>query len=150
MELLDPMANTIQIKFFNSETKPTDLFFFEELQDSAVPLALQFQRCPSQGFAPIYEAGSGHNKCIKQLYWKLWLSDSGVLPNVDIHENFAGPDADINSGDVESFKLGRNEDVQASMDFATVTCWEGNAYPILAHVILEMHLGGHKIYISSY
>lgn len=36
---------------FNPETKLIDLTLFEERQDVAVPLSLQFQYCPSQGFA---------------------------------------------------------------------------------------------------
>ena len=58
-----------------------------------------------------------------------------MLPNIDIHENFVGPDAAINSSDVERFcavagnqgefyKVARNEDVLALMDFAIVTRWK--------------------------
>jgi fatty acid synthase subunit beta len=52
---------------FNPETKLIDLTLFEEHQDVAVPLsqALQFQYCPSQGFAPIHEIASGRNERIK-------------------------------------------------------------------------------------
>jgi fatty acid synthase subunit alpha len=88
---------------FNSETKLIDLTLFEERQDVAVPLTLQFQHCHSQGFAPIHEIASARNKRIKQFYWRLWFGDNEVLPNIDIHENFVGPDAAINSGDVEQF-----------------------------------------------
>jgi len=116
---------------FNPETKLIDLTLFEERQDVAVPLSLQFQYCPSQGFAPIHEIASSRNKRIKQFYWKLWFGDNEVLPNIDIHENFVGPDAAINSSDVEqfcavagnhgeSFKVARNDNVQAPMDFAIV------------------------------
>ena len=108
---------------------------FEEHQDVAVPLSLQFQYCPSQGFAPIHKIASGHNEHIKQFYWKLWFGDDEVLPNIDIHENFVGPDVTINSNDVErfcavagnqgeSFKVARNDNVQVLMDFAIVTCWK--------------------------
>jgi fatty acid synthase subunit alpha len=88
---------------FNPETKLIDLTLFEERQDVAVPLSLQFQYCPSQGFAPIHEIASGRNERIKQFYWKLWFGDDEVLPNIDIHESFVGPDAAINSSDVEQF-----------------------------------------------
>ena len=88
---------------FNPETKLIDLTLFEERQDVAVPLSLQFQYCPSQGFAPIHEIASGRNERIKQFYWKLWFGDDEVLPDIDIHENFVGPDATINSSDVEQF-----------------------------------------------
>jgi len=40
---------------FNPETKLIDLTIFEERQDVAVPLSLQFHYNPSQGFAPIHE-----------------------------------------------------------------------------------------------
>ena len=76
MELLNPMVNTYQLFkalsiVFNPETKLIDLTLFEEHQDVAIPLLLQFQYCPLQGFTPIHEIPSGHNKCIKQFYWKL-------------------------------------------------------------------------------
>ena len=129
-----PTFKTLSI-VFNPETKLIDLTLFEERQDVAVPLSLQFQYCPSQGFAPIHEIASGRNERIKQFYWKLWFGDDEVLPNIDIHENFVGPDATINSNDVErfcavvgnqgeSFKVARNDNVQAPMDFAIVTCWK--------------------------
>jgi len=125
---------------FNPETKLIDLTLFEERQDVAVPLSLQFQYCPSQGFAPIHEIASGRNERIKQFYWKLWFGDDEVLPNIDIHEKFVGPDATINSSDVEqfcavagnqgeSFKVARNDNVQAPMDFAIVTCWKVISIP---------------------
>jgi fatty acid synthase subunit alpha len=133
---------------FNPETKLIDLTLFEERQDVAVPLSLQFQYCPSQGFAPIHEIATGRNDRIKQFYWKLWYGDDEVLPNIDIHENFVGPDATINSSDVEqfcavvgnqgeSFKIARNNNVQAPMDFAIVTCWKVISIPSLHTLILN-------------
>jgi enoyl reductase-like protein len=64
---------------FNPETKLIDLTLFEERQDVAVPLSLQFQYCPSQGFAPIHEIASGRNEHIKQFYWKLWFGDESTM-----------------------------------------------------------------------
>jgi fatty acid synthase subunit alpha, fungi type len=72
----------------------------------------------------------------------LWYGDDEVLPNVDIQENFVGPDVAINSSDVEqfcavvgnqgeSFKSARNDNVQAPMDFAIGYLLEGNIYPVL-------------------
>ena len=133
---------------FNPETKLIDLTLFEERQDVAVPLSLQFQYHPSQGFAPIHEIATGRNERIKQFYWKLWYGDDEVLPNIDIHENFVGPDATINSSDVEqfcavvgnqggSFKIARNDNVQAPMDFAIVTCWKVISIFFLAYLILK-------------
>lgn len=133
---------------FNPETKLIDLTLFEERQDVPVPLSLQFQYCPSQGFAPIHEIASDRNKRIKQFYWKLWFGDKEVLPNLDIHEKFVGPDATINSSDVEqfcavagnlgeSFKVARNDNVQAPMDFAIVTCWKVIFIPSLHTLILN-------------
>ena len=116
---------------FNPETKLIDLTLFEERQDSAITLSLQFRYCPSQSFAPIHEIATGCNEHIKQLYWKLWYGDDEVLPNIDIHETFVGPDATINSSDVEqfcavvgnrgeSFKIARNDNVQAPMDLPSL------------------------------
>jgi fatty acid synthase subunit alpha len=135
---------------FNPETKLIDLTLFEERKDVAVPLSLQFQYCPSQGLAPIHEIASGRNERIKQFYWKLWFGDNEVLPNFDIHENFVGPDAAISSSDVEqfcavagnqgeSFKVARNENVQAPMDFAIVTCWKVISIPF-----------SHTLYLKSF
>ena len=133
---------------FNPETKVIDLILFEDRQDVSVPLSLQFQYYPSQGFAPIHEIASGRNDRIKQFYWKLWFGDNEVLPNIDIHENFVGPDAAINSSDVEqfcavagnhgeSFKVARNDNVQAPMDFAIVTCWKVISIPSLLESYLK-------------
>jgi fatty acid synthase subunit alpha, fungi type len=134
---------------FNPETKLIDLTLFEECQDVAVPLSLQFQYFPSQGFAPIHEIATGRNERIKQFYWKLWYGDNEVLPNIDIRENFVGSDATINSSDVEqfcavvvvrnqgeSFKIARSDNVQAPMDFAIATCWKVISF--LAYVILNL------------
>ena len=75
---------------FNPETKLIDLTLFEEHQDVAVPLLLQFQYCPLQGFTPIHKISSGHNKRIKQFYWKLWFGDNEVLPNINIQSPYLG------------------------------------------------------------
>ena len=134
---------------FNPETKLIDLTLFEERRHVAVPLSLQFQYCPSQGFAPIHEIATGRNERIKQFYWKLWYGDNEVLPNIDIHERFVGPDATINSSDVEqfcavvgnqgeSFKIARNDNVQAPMDFAIVTCWKVISIPSLHALFLKI------------
>ena len=120
---------------FDSETKLIDLTLFEERQSSAIPLSLQFQYRPSQGFAPIHEIATGRNERIKKFYWKLWYGDDEELPNIDIHENFVGPKVAINSSDMEqfcaivgnqaeSFKTARNNNIQAPMDYAIVTCWK--------------------------
>jgi hypothetical protein len=74
----------------------------------------------------------------------LWYGNDEVLPNFDIHKNFVGPDAIINSSDVEqfcavvgnqgeSFKIARNDNVQAPMDFAIVTCWKVVSIPSFAY-----------------
>ena len=142
-----PTVKALSIVFY-PETKLIDLTLFEERQDVAVPLSLQFRYCPSQGFAPIHEIASGRNERIKQFYWKLWFGDDEVLPNIDIHENFVGPDASINSSDVEqfcavagnhgeSFKVARNDNVQAPMDFAIVTCWKVISIPSLHTLSLK-------------
>jgi hypothetical protein len=40
---------------------------------------------------------------VLQFYRKLWYGNDEVLPNFDIHKNFVGSDATINSSDVEQF-----------------------------------------------
>ena len=75
-----PAFNALSI-VFNPKTKLIDLTQFEERRDIS----------------------SGPNERIKQFYWKLWFGDNDVLPNIDIHKNFVGPDAAINSSDVEQF-----------------------------------------------
>ena len=52
-----PTFKALSIVFY-PETKLIDLTLFEERQDVAVPLSLQFRYCPSQGFAPIHEIAS--------------------------------------------------------------------------------------------
>lgn len=129
-----PTFMTLSI-VFNPKTKLIDVTLFEERRGVAVPLSLQFQYCPSQGFAPIHEIATGRNERIKQFYWKLWYGDNENLPSIDIHEKFVGLEASINSDDVEqfcavvgnlgeSFKTARSDKVQAPMDFAIVTCWK--------------------------
>ncbi|KAJ3517947.1 hypothetical protein NLJ89_g178 [Agrocybe chaxingu] len=117
------------------ETKLINLTLFEERRGSSIPLTLQFQYKPSQGFAPIHEIATDRNKRIKQFYWKLWYGDKEVLPEIDIRDKFVGPEVTISPEDVEqfcavvgnqgeSFKSARNENVQAPMDFAIVTGWQ--------------------------
>jgi fatty acid synthase subunit alpha len=75
----------------------------------------------------------------------VWFGDNlnDVLPDIDIHGNFVGPDAAINSSDVEqfcavtgnhgeSFMVARNDNVQAPMNFCHRYLLEGNIYSFLA------------------
>jgi fatty acid synthase subunit beta len=120
---------------FKASTKLTDITIFEDRCDVSVPLSLQFQYRPSLGFAPIHEIAEGRNTRIKQFYWKLWYGDDAVLPDIDIHEVFTGPEITIESSAVEqfcavvgnqgeSFKTARTTEVKAPMDFAIVTGWQ--------------------------
>ena len=93
---------------FNPETKLIDLTIFEERQDIALPLSLQFQYKPSQGFTLIHEIATGRNERIKQFYWKLWYGNDEVLPNIDLHEKFVGPEAAIDLSDVEQCRSGKS------------------------------------------
>ncbi|TFK33214.1 fatty acid synthase [Crucibulum laeve] len=120
---------------YDTTSKLIDVTIFEDRRDVSVPLTLQFQYKPSQGFAPIHEIAIGRNTRIKEFYWKLWYGDDEVLPQIDIRETFVGPEVTINAKDVEqfcavvgnqgeSFKTVRMSKVQAPMDFAIVTGWQ--------------------------
>ena len=124
----------LEIKY-NDVSKLIDMTMYEDRQDVSVPLSLQFEYKPSNGFAPIHEIAIGRNTRIKEFYWKLWYGDDDVLPAIDIHETFVGPDVTIEADAVErfcavvgnqgeSFKVARNDVVKAPMDFAIVTGWK--------------------------
>ena len=111
------------------------LTLFEDCCDVSVPLSLVFEYKPSQGFAPIHEIAHDRNKRIKEFYWKLWFGDNEVLPDIDIHATYTGPEVTIEANHVETFcnvignqneffKSVRTKDVQAPMDFAIVTGWQ--------------------------
>jgi fatty acid synthase subunit alpha, fungi type len=123
----------VEIKY-DASSKLIDMTMYEDRQDISVPLSLQFEYKPSTGFAPIHEIASGRNTRIKEFYWKLWYGDDAVLPDIDIHETFVGPEVTIEADAVErfcavvgnegeSFKTVRNDVVKAPMDFAIVTGW---------------------------
>ncbi|KAF7312560.1 Fatty acid synthase subunit alpha [Mycena indigotica] len=128
------LFKAVEIKY-SPTTKLIDITIFEDRRDVSVPLSLQFEYKPSQGFAPIHEIATDRNTRIKQFYWKLWYGDDAVLPQIDIHETFHGPEVTIESAAVEqfcaivgnqgeSFSTVRNEEVTAPMDFAIVTGWQ--------------------------
>jgi fatty acid synthase subunit alpha len=129
-----PSFKAVEIQY-DSTSKLIDMTMYEERQDTSVPLSLQFEYKPSNGFAPIHEIATGRNSRIKQFYWKLWYGDDAVLPTIDIHETFIGPEVVIEATAVEtfcavvgnqgeSFKTVRNDVVNAPMDFAIVTGWK--------------------------
>ncbi|KAL0959379.1 hypothetical protein HGRIS_014632 [Hohenbuehelia grisea] len=77
----------------------------------------------------------GRNQRIKKFHWRLWYGDNVVLPNIDVHEKFVGPEGRIDVDNVErfcavvgnqgeSFKKSRTADVKAPMDFAIVIGWQ--------------------------
>ncbi|KAF5382044.1 hypothetical protein D9615_004428 [Tricholomella constricta] len=120
---------------YTASTQAIDVTLFEERQGVSVPLCLQFHYKPSSGYAPIHEVALGRNTRIKEFYWKLWYGDDEVLPSIDLHETFEGPEVTIEASDVEqfcavvgnqgeSYKTVRNDNVQAPMDFAIVTGWK--------------------------
>lgn len=129
-----PGFKAVEIKY-NYTSQLIDITIFEERRDVAVPLSLQFQYRPLQGYMPIHEIADGRNERIKQFYWKLWYGDNEVLPKINIKEKLVGPEVTITSEEVEefcavvgnqgeSFKSVRNDTVQAPMDFAIVTGWQ--------------------------
>jgi fatty acid synthase subunit beta len=130
----DPSFKAVKIQY-DSTSKLIDMTMYEDRQDASVPLSLQFEYKPSHSFAPIHEIATGRNTRIKQFYWKLWYGDDAVLPDIDIHETFVGPEVVIEATAVEtfcavvgnkgeSFKTVRNDVVKAPMDFAIVTGWK--------------------------
>ncbi|KAJ7060332.1 hypothetical protein C8F01DRAFT_1220130 [Mycena amicta] len=124
----------VEIKY-SPASNLIDVTIFEDRREVSVPLSLQFQYKPSQGFAPIHEIATGRNTRIKQFYWKLWYGDDAELPAIDVRETFYGPEVTIQAPDVEefcaivgnqgeSFQTVRNDEVSAPMDFAIVTGWQ--------------------------
>ncbi|KAJ7067175.1 fatty acid synthase [Mycena amicta] len=124
----------VEIKY-SPASNLIDITIFEDRREVSVPLSLQFQYKPSQGFAPIHEIATGRNTRIKQFYWKLWYGDDAELPAIDIRETFYGPEVTIQAPAVEefcaivgnqgeSFQTVRNDEVSAPMDFAIVTGWQ--------------------------
>ena len=120
---------------YDSRSKLIDLTLYEDRCDVSIPLSLQFEYKPSSGYAPVHEVVAGRNTRIKEFYWKLWYGDDALLPAIDVHENFIGPEVTIEAGAVEqfcavvgnqgkSFKSVWNETVRAPMDFAIVTGWK--------------------------
>ncbi|KAJ6512975.1 fatty acid synthase [Mycena sanguinolenta] len=117
------------------KSKLISVTMFEDRRDVSVPLTLQFEYKPSLGFAPVHELAAGRNTRIKEFYWKLWYGDDAVLPDINIRETFHGPEVTIEASAVEqfcavvgnqgeSFKMVRNDQVSAPMDFAIVTGWQ--------------------------
>ncbi|KAF9485144.1 fatty acid synthetase alpha subunit [Pholiota conissans] len=120
---------------YDAKTKLINVSMIEERRGSSIPLVLQFVYKPSQGYAPIHEIATDRNTRIKAFYWKLWYGDNEVLPSINIRDKFVGPSVIIKAADVEqfcavvgnqgeSYKVARNETVQAPMDFAIVTGWQ--------------------------
>jgi fatty acid synthase subunit alpha, fungi type len=124
----------IEVKYCPRDRR-IDLTMFEDRCDVSVPLQLQFKYEPSMGYAPIHEATEGRNRRIKEFYWKLWYGDDAELPEIDINETFVLPEVTINAEAIETFcavvgnmdqnfKIARNSEVQAPMDFAIVIGWQ--------------------------
>jgi fatty acid synthase subunit alpha, fungi type len=130
----NPSFKAVEIKYSPS-SRIIDLTIFEHRRDVSVPLFLQFKYEPSMGYAPIHEIAEGRNTRIKQFYWKLWYGDDSELPLINVKETFVGPEVTIEADAVEtfcaivgnqdqSFKVARNSQVKAPMDFAIVTGWQ--------------------------
>lgn len=120
---------------YNDKTSSITVVVNEDCQDGTIPLEFTFTYRPDQGFAPIHEVVEGRNKRIKAFYWRLWYSENEVLPEIDIHSKFVGPEVTIDAAAVdrfcavvgnqgEKFQATRNPDIEAPMDFAIVTGWQ--------------------------
>ncbi|KAI0669470.1 MaoC like domain-containing protein [Trametes maxima] len=129
----DPSFKVIKASY-NSSTSTINVTIFEERRGSSIPLTLNFVYKPGMGFAPIHEVADGRNRRIKEFYWKLWFGDNEVLPEINVHDTFTGPEVTIDEDDVETFcavvgnqgeafKSARSETPLAPMDFAIVTGW---------------------------
>jgi fatty acid synthase subunit beta len=80
-----------------------NLTLIEGCQRDAVPLYLQFKYEPSHPHAPIHEIMEGHNKRIKEFYWRLWFSDDEKRQDLDVHDIFTGTEVTISANEVEGF-----------------------------------------------
>jgi fatty acid synthase subunit alpha, fungi type len=120
---------------YTSSSSLIDITIFEERRGVSVPPSLHFEYKPSTGSTPIHEIAECRNERIKQCYWKLWYGGDEVLPKIDIREKFTSPEITIEAGTVEtfcavvrnqseSFKIVRNSQMKAPMDFAIVTGWQ--------------------------
>jgi fatty acid synthase subunit alpha, fungi type len=129
-----PDFKAVEVKYA-ADSHRIYLTLFEDRRDASVPLQLEFEYKPFQGFAPIHEIASDRNKRIKEFYWKLWFGDDEVLPEIDVRAAYTGPEVTIDATHIEafcsvvgnqneSFKSARTKDVQAPMDFAIVTGWQ--------------------------
>lgn len=120
---------------FDAASSQISLTINEERSGVSVPLSLEFQYRPDQGFAPIHEIVGGRNARIKDFYWRLWFGDDLKLPLLDSRQTFEGPEIRVDVEEIErfcsvvknegeAFKSVRNEQVQAPLDFAIVTGWQ--------------------------
>jgi fatty acid synthase subunit alpha, fungi type len=145
-----PAFKALEVKF-EASTRRIDITIFEDRRDVSVPLFLRFRYTPSLGFAPIHEIAEGRNTRIKEFYWKLWYGDDAVLPDIDIHEVFTGPEITVEASTVEqfcavvgnqgeSFKMARTTEVKAPMDFAIMTGWQVSYCSLRINSILTIHL----------
>lgn len=120
---------------FDASSSKIALTMNEERNGVSVPLELEFQYRPDQGFAPIHEIAEGRNKRIKDFYWRLWFGDDLAMPALESRQVFEGPETRVEAAEVErfcavvrnegeAFKTARNGTVQAPLDFAIVTGWQ--------------------------
>jgi fatty acid synthase subunit alpha, fungi type len=120
---------------YDVSSRLINLTLFEERQNDAVPLYLQFKYEPSHPYAPIHEIVEGRNKRIKEFYWRLWFGDDEEPQDLDVRDTFTGPEVTISANDVEAFcavvgnqqekfKTARTDEVKAPMDYAIVTGWQ--------------------------
>jgi enoyl reductase-like protein len=72
---------------------------FEDVEDRAVPLPLQFRYVPSQPFAPIHEVMSGRNERIADFYRGVWSLDA-VPKDTTV---FTSPPKEVEAEDIRAF-----------------------------------------------
>jgi fatty acid synthase subunit alpha len=79
---------------------------------------------------------AGTDGRIKASYCRLWFDEDQTLPEtIDLHYELVGPETTINAATIErfcdvvgnqseKFKISRNPDLEAPMDYAIVTSWQ--------------------------
>lgn len=132
---------------YDTLTRRISLTMYEDRQDVIIPLSLEFQYRPDQGFALIHELVENRNRRVKGFYWNLWFEDGAQLPQVDIRATYTSPETVIDVQTVEkfcsvvenhneSFSSIRQAVVQAPMDFTIVVGWRVRLFLV---IYLRMH-----------
>ncbi|ORX59428.1 fatty acid synthase [Hesseltinella vesiculosa] len=110
---------------------------YEQRDQHAVPLKLQFTYKPEFGYAPIHEVMDGRNDRIKEFYWKLWfgMDANDDFLSIPVTEELIGKNETVQAAEIKEFcqAVGNQAEVYvdrgqkmiyAPMDFAIVVGWK--------------------------